>query len=472
MKENSNLSQNIKLPELGEGVTEGELIKWLVSKGDSIKTDQPVAEVMTDKAAMEVPSPLDGVVESFSAQEGDTVQVGQILLTIKGAPRGASAGPGNNDSRGASTGPGNNNSRGAGEQNLRGTQDKSPQGAEDKSLHGAGEPTNTTEDSSVLATPFTRRLARELGVSLSQIQGSGLAGRITKEDILNSRVARDKALRGAGDKSLHGAGDKSLRGVGDKVGVSLKQNPPSARTQGFSIPKEAQQKRIPLKGIRKKIAEKMQNSKTVIPHFTLLESADVEQLDKVKNAVKDMLNQPDSKKIKVTYLSFVMKCLLQTIKEFPELNASIDDFSNEVVIKNYYNFGFAVDTPRGLLVPVIKDLDKKSLMEVSFEIQTLAEKARAGNILPEEMSGGTITITNIGSLGGEYATPIINAPETAILGMYRIYVKPHWDGSAFVPKKTMNFSLTCDHRLIDGAVSARALKSFIHKVENPLTLFI
>ena len=167
-----------------------------------------------------------------------------------------------------------------------------------------------------------------------------------------------------------------------------------------------------------------------------------------------------------------MKCLLQTLKQFPELNASIDDVASEIVIKKYYNFGFAVDTPRGLLVPVVKNVDQKSLAELSFEIQTLAEKARAGNILPSDMTDGTITITNIGSLGGEYATPIINAPEAAILGMYRLYIKPFWDGAAFVPKKTMNFSLTCDHRLIDGAVSARALKFFVQKLEKPLSLFI
>ena len=195
----------------------------------------------------------------------------------------------------------------------------------------------------------------------------------------------------------------------------------------------------------------------------------MEQLDKVKNTVKDMLKE---KEIKVTYLSFVMKALLCTVKEFPALNASIDDFSKEVVIKKDYHFGFAVDTPRGLLVPVVKNVDKKSLLEISFGIQALAEKARAGNIQPEEMNGGTITITNIGSLGGEYATPIINAPESAILGMYRLYIKPCWDGSVFQPKKTMNFSLTCDHRLIDGAVSARAMKFFIQKIENPLSLFI
>ena len=442
----------IKLPELGEGVTEGELVKWLVSEGDSVKIDQPVAEVMTDKAAMEVPSPFDGEVKSFLAKEGDTIQVGQSFLAItpivvgNSGEKGSSA-KGKEPKSDEKIRPnGYKNSEEAKKADVSLPKEVVPPAkmlvvdstvglVEDKS----------SEDFSVLATPFTRRLARELGVTLSQIQGSGLAGRITKEDVLKHSGAKDS--------------QQGVSSVASSVRVAA----------GFSIAKDGPQERAPLKGVRKKIAEKMQLSKAVIPHFTLLESADVEQLDEVKNSVKEMLKD---RGIKVTYLSFVMKALLHTIKEFPELNAGIDDFSKEVVIKKYYHFGFAVDTPRGLLVPVVKDVDKKSLSEISFEIQTLAEKAREGEISPDDMSGGTITITNIGSLGGEYATPIINAPEVAILGMYRLYVKPYWDGSSFKPKKTMNFSLTCDHRLIDGAVSARVLKSFVHKIENPLNLFI
>ena len=428
------MSQNILLPELGEGVAEGELVKWLVSQGDSVQIDQPVAEVMTDKASMEVPSPIDGVVESFAAKEGDTIQVGDTLLVVNAS-----------ESKVESVKQEQKDSEK--QEIVQSTEKKPVASAVLRSIPPVqplepGKETDEDLDSSVLATPFTRRLAKEIGVSLNQIKGSGLAGRITKEDVLKYK---------------------------DKTGC-LEGKPVSVnQVSGFSIPQEEGQERQALKGIRKKIADKMQLSKAVIPHFTLMDSADVEQLDKVKNSVKDMLKDQE---VKVTYLSFVMKALLQTIKEFPELNAGIDDFSKEIVIKKYYNFGFAVDTPRGLLVPVIKDVDKKSLLEISQEIQNLAEKARTGSISPDDMSGGTITITNIGSLGGEYATPIINAPEVAILGMYRLYIKPHWDGTTFKPQKTMNFSLTCDHRLIDGAVSARVLKYFIHKIENPLNIFI
>ena len=415
--------KQVVLPDLGEGVMEGELVKWLVTIGESVKADQSLAEIMTDKATMEVPAPEDGVVESFLAKEGENIQVGKALLSLKVTERSSQV-----------------NRK---QSKLEDTKKQAPVSSQPEPLKNRLETTDSVELSSsddnideasdVLATPFVRCLAKKLAVSIHQIKGTGLSGRVTKEDILKHS-----------DQSLN---ETPLGMVAGGTKESI----------GFSVAVGENQDRTPLKGVRKKIAEKMQLSKKVIPHFTLMESADMEQLDQMKNTAKEMLEE---KNIKITYLSFVMKALLETIKEFPLLNASIDDFSKEIVIKGYYHFGFATDTPRGLLVPVLKDVDKKSLSEISVEIKDLAAKAREGKIQPDEMSGGTITITNIGSLGGEYATPIINPPESAILGMYRMFVKPHWDGEKFIPRKTMNFSLTCDHRLIDGAVSARALKFF------------
>lgn len=427
--------KQVVLPDLGEGVTEGELVKWLVAVGETVTIDQSLAEIMTDKATMEVPSPEDGVIESLLAKEGENVQVGGALLSLK--VKGTSSQVSEKQSQ----------SKDIKEQTVVTSPQseslkKKPETTDSMKLSSID---NTDEDSDVLATPFVRRLAKKLAVSINQIKGTGLSGRVTKEDILKYS-----------GQTLNG---KSTDIMSDKMQASI----------GFSVAVEKDQDRTPLKGVRKKIAEKMQLSKQVIPHFTLLESADVEQLEQMKNTAKEMLEEKD---IKVTYLSFVMKALLETVKEFPLLNASIDDFSKEVVTKNYYHFGFAADTPRGLLVPVLKDVDKKSLSEISVEIKDLATKAREGKIQADEMSGGTITITNIGSLGGEYATPIINPPESAILGMYRMFVRAHWDGEKFIPRKTMNFSLTCDHRLIDGAVSARALKFFVEKIQSPLSLFL
>ena len=426
--------KQVVLPDLGEGVTEGELVKWLVTIGESVKMDQPLAEIMTDKATMEVPSPEDGVVESLLAKEGENIQVGKALLSLKVIERSSQISE--KQSR------------------LEYTKKQTPAFSQPEPLKNRLETTDSVELSSsdkinevsnVLATPFVRRLAKKLAVPINQIKGTGLSGRVTKEDVLKHS---DQPLNAKPLGMATGGAKESI---------------------GFSVAVEENQDRNPLKGVRKKIAEKMQLSKKVIPHFTLMESADMEQLEQMKNTAKEMLEE---KNIKITYLSFVMKALLETIKEFPLLNASIDDFSKEIVVKNYYHFGFAADTPRGLLVPVLKDVDKKSLSEISMEIKDLAAKAREGKIQPDEMSGGTITITNIGSLGGEYATPIINPPESAILGMYRMFVKAYWDGEKFVPRKTMNFSLTCDHRLIDGAVSARALKFFIEKIQNPIGLFL
>ena len=395
----------IPLAELGEGVTEGELAKWLVKKGEQVKRDQPLAEIMTDKAVMEVPSPEEGLVEELLAQPGESVQVNAPLLSLRIAPAAS-------------------------------VKTSAP-------IKKVETSEKSKIENSTLALPLTRRLAQKLGVDLSSIKGTGLAGRITKEDV------------------------EKKAGVSSTDSIPTKPLDSSRPSAGFSIPFSEGQKRTALKGIRKKIALTMQASHQVIPPFTLLEEADMEQLEEMKNSAREMLED-----VKVTYLAFVMKALLQTVKEFPELNAGLDDFKQEIVRKNYYHFGFAVDTARGLLVPVLKDVDKKSLKEISQEIYELADKARLAQIKPEEMKDGTLTITNIGSLGGRSANPIINPPEAVILGMYRLFVKAHWDGEKFIPRKAMNFSLTCDHRLIDGAAAARALQFFVQKIEKPLGLFI
>jgi len=427
--------KQVVLPDLGEGVTEGELLKWLVAVGERVKMDQSLAEIMTDKATMEVPAPEDGVINALLVKEGESVQTGKALLSLKVTKKATSI---------IKKQPKNEEIK---EQMVTSSRlellKEKPETTDAVELSSADGMDTVSDD--VLATPFVRRLAKELTVPINQIKGTGLSGRITKEDILRY------------------SGQPFDRKHPDRVSYTTRE------AIGFSVAVEENQDRTPLKGVRKKIDEKMQLSTKIILHFTLLESADVEQLEQMKNTAKEILKE---KGIKVTYLSFVMKALLETVKKFPMLNASIDDFSKEVVIKNYYHFGFATDTPQCLLVPVLKDVNKKSLSEISEEIRDLANKAREGKMQPDEMSGGTITVTNIGSLGGEYAVPIINPPESSILGMYRIFVKAHWDGNKFVPRKTMNFSLTCDHRLIDGAVSARALKFFIEKIQNPVGLFL
>jgi pyruvate dehydrogenase E2 component (dihydrolipoamide acetyltransferase) len=213
----------------------------------------------------------------------------------------------------------------------------------------------------------------------------------------------------------------------------------------------------------------MQMAKHIIPHFTLMEEANVTQLVKMRTDIKDLAAK---KGVKVTFLPFVMKALIATIREFPQFNASIDDEGQDIVYKKYYNIGFAADTPQGLVVPVIKDADHKTILHLGAEIAELSEKARAGKLAVEDMRGATISITNIGSVGGTYATPIINHPEVAILGMYKISKRPFWTGTQFEPVDVMNVTITADHRLIDGAVAANFLKSFVGRLENPGMLML
>jgi len=424
-------TQNVKLPDVGEGVTEGELVRWLVKIGDSVKADQPVVELMTDKATVEVPSPFAGTVKELKYKEGDVVPIESVLLVL--------------DSDAAAA-PEQVNAPVA-----KDTQKQAPppqQQAQAMSASGGSAGADfypPVAGSNVLATPATRRLARETGVDINQLQGSGLAGRVTQEDV-------QKAKGGA---SAPGAPAR----------MPMKDIPrPAVISQGGAM-----EERVPLRGVRKKIAENLQMAKQIIPHFTLMEEARVDQLVAMRTQAKE---HAEKYGVKVTYLPFVMKALIATCREFPMFNASMDDAVAEIVYKKYFNVGFAADTPNGLMVPVVKNADFKTVLQISQEINTLGAKARDGKLALDDMKGASITITNIGSVGGLYATPIINHPEVAILGMYKIMDKPVWDGKEFVRGQFMNFTITCDHRLIDGAVAANFMKAFVARIENPSQLML
>ena len=434
-------SVDVKLPELGEGVTEGELVKWLVKPGDSVKADQAVAEIMTDKATVEVPSPVAGTVKELKFKSGEVVKVESVLLTLTSTGGPAVAAPSH-----ASTG--NGSAKPA-------TPPAAPSSQPAPAMMSAGGAGANfyppAADSKVLATPATRRLAREMGVDINVLSGSGLAGRVTREDVM---------------------GAKGNTGVTQGAGATRASTPQTTMTiprMAYQGPQGAQETREPLRGIRKKVAENLQMAKHVIPHFTLMEEAEVNELVTLRESLKDYA---EKNKTKVTYLPFVIKALVATIREFPMFNASIDDAAQEIVYKNYFNIGFAADTPQGLLVPVIKDADRKSILEISKEIIDLSARARDGKLKLEEMKGATITITNIGSVGGTYATPIINHPEVAILGMYKIQDKPVIRDGKLEAIKVMNYTITCDHRLIDGAVAARFMKAFVGRIQKPGTLMM
>jgi pyruvate dehydrogenase E2 component (dihydrolipoamide acetyltransferase) len=444
-------TKNVQLPELGEGVTEGELVKWLVKVGDKISPDQPVAEMMTDKATVEVPSPIAGVVKEIQKKEGDVIEVGSVMLVVETDGAATVSAP---------TAPKPVATQPAAAATQPAIMMASAPIAKTAAVQtsGGADVYPPVTDARVLATPATRRLARESGVDLNQVRGTGVAGRVTREDVMGSGGA--------------GAVSAGMPSVGNGSTSALQM--PSIPRPGYQGPAGAAEERVALRGIRKKIAENMQMAKHVVPHFTLMDEANVTALVSMREELRAVGEKAG---VKITYLPFVMKALIATVREFPMFNASIDDAAQEIVYKKYFNVAFAADTPNGLLVPVIKNADSKTILQLSREINDLAKRARDGKLALDEMKGATITVTNIGSVGGQYATPIINHPEVAIMGMYKIQEKPVIKRDAagnmsLDSIRTMGFTITADHRLIDGAVAANFLKAFIARIENPGVLML
>lgn len=413
-------TKNLTLPDIGEGVTEGEMVAWLVKEGDTVEADQPVAEVMTDKATVEVPAPESGVVKQLISKEGDVIPVGEKMMVMELGSGAAASTPA-----------------------VAATEAPAPAAVAATPAPRSVMIEPPVADSTVLASPSTRRFARESNMDINQVTGTGLAGRVTRDDV-SAQVG----------------------------GVPMAAPTAAPATVNFPVRNFTNQadERVPLRGIRKKIAENLQMAKRVIPHFTIMDEADVTALVKLRTQAK---KAGEKYGVKVTYLPFVMKALVATLHEYPMFNASIDDDAGEIVYRKNFNIGFAADTPNGLMVPVIKNADQKSILELSAEITDLSTRARAGKLKPDEMKGATITITNIGSVGGTCATPIINHPEVAIIGMYKMTKKPVFvDEGKFKTASVMNYTVTADHRLIDGAVAANFLKSLFAKLENPAELMI
>ena len=439
---------NIELPEIGEGVNEGELVHWIVQPGDKLEVDQPIAELMTDKATVEVPTPLAGTVMELNFSEGDNIEVGQALITLEVSETTKTK------EESAQSKVDKEKTEGKGLDQTPGTKTTPPMSSNSGLPSHQGQPNQmettspisldpTSASSQVLASPFARRLARENKVDIYQVTGTGLSGRVTAEDV----------LKVSSPSTIADSPETKHRNIWELT------PPPKV-----SVPTMGAEERVPLRGIRKKIAENMQMAKRVIPHFTLMDEANLSSLVRLRQELKPTAEEMG---VKVTYLPFVMKALMITIGEFPKFNASIDDTTQEIVYKKYFNIGFATDTPKGLLVPVIKNADQKTIYQLSREIGELAIKARQGQLGLDEMKGACFTITNIGSIGGICATPIINPPEVSIFGMYRLQKRPIIKDGSLEEASFMNFTVTCDHRLIDGAEAARFLSAFLARMENP-----
>ncbi len=420
------MAYEFKLPDLGEGLTEGEIVEWLVKEGDSIEESQVFVKVETDKAVLEIPSPRKGMVLQIGAAAGDTVQVGQVILVIgeEGEKAKPVAKPKEAEER-PSVG-------------VVGVLEEAPEEVEEKKGKAPAEavPAPPGKRVEVFAMPAVRRLAREFNVDLTTIKGSGPQGRITKEDVQK-----------AGEKEEEKPPEKA-----EAVKTARKYD-----MYGYV-------ERVALRGMRKTIARAMVKSKYTAPHVTTNDDADVTRLVALRQKEK---GKAAEKGIHLTFLPFVIKAVVSGLEEHPYVNASLDDETEEIILKKYFNIGVAVDTKDGLMVPVVKNAKEKSILQLADELTTLSEKARSRSIDLADLKGGTFTITNYGTVGGIYGSPIINYPEVAILGLGKLQDKPMVVEGKIEVRKVLPLSLSFDHRVVDGAEAARFLNTVIDHLEDP-----
>ena len=420
------------MPDIGEGVVEGEIVSWKVKEGDKVKLDQALVEVMTDKATVELPSPRAGTVKKLYFKEGDIAPVGKILVTIEEDGAAASAGNGNGKPGGHAEAPRAHVPVHAPTSTVQAAPQTSSRGSSGIEVVDA-----TTSRERVLATPATRRLARQLGVEIGRVPATGKHGRVTTDDVKNFKEAPASA-------------------------------PQAARTP-VSIARGGDEERIPLRGIRKKIAESMSRSVHTAAHFTYVEEVDMTELVTVRERAK---TRAAERGVKLNYLPFIVKACVSGLKKWPVLNASLDEATQEIVRKRYYHIGIAAQGPHGLAVSVVRDADKRSIFDLSKEIERLGEAVRAGTATRDELTGSTFTISSLGKLGGVLATPIINFPEVAIVGVHKIEEKPAVRNGQIVARHLMNLSISVDHRLADGWDGAMFLQDVKSLLEDPTTMFM
>lgn len=433
------MSKEFRFPDLGEGVAEGELVKWLVHEGDHVKEDQDVAEVETDKALVNIPSPFAGIVEKLHYKEGEKIPVGSVLLSFQDEPGSPQAAPTQEEpvKKPASPQASRELSHAAAAQ----TMEQAPEA-----------PMSVSKDKlPVLATPHTRKLARDLGLDIETVRGSGENGRVTEEDLR-------KAASFAGQKT-------------ETVPISPNKSAVTASSAADGAAEDFEKygpvTRIPVKGIRRKISENMLKAAHQTVMVTHIDEAEVDALIQLRHEKK---KYAEERGVKLTMLPFLMKACVIALKNYPYLNASLID--DEIVLKDYFNFGFAVDTDSGLMVPVIRDVDQKSIMRLATELATLSEQARKRSIALEALKGHSFSITNIGSIGGRAFTPILHYPDSAILGLGRTYQKPVVRNGEVKVASVLPLCLTFDHRVTDGATAARFTNDVVKYLGDPDLLLL
>ena len=501
--------KEFKLPDVGEGVAEGELVSWQVSPGDTVSEGDIVAEVETDKALVEVPSRYDGTVKELFAEEGEIVPVGDVIISFE-------------------VGEVDEGDEEAEAPDTEGEPGESTDEAKTDTEEAAAA---ETPEGRVFAPPAARRLARELGVDIADVEGSGPGGRISEQDVRASHESTEEhdetadetpvtpgeeveTPPGAGASETVSASDSpeamrettlatpATRNLADELGVDLDAVPTEKTRDGeafveeedvraFAEQKEAEgaaeasagadagaasttaeperEETVPYRGVRRTIGEQMATSKYTAPHVTHHDTAEIDQLVETREELKQTAEE---KGTRLTYMAFVLKAVVAGLKEYPILNSELDEEEGVIRLKNYYNIGIAVATDAGLMVPVVKNVDEKGLLELADEVQELAAKARDRSISREEMQGGTFTITNFGAFGGEYATPIINYPETAILGLGAVEQRPVVEEGEVVAAHTLPLSLAIDHRVIDGAEAAKFTNTVKEYLAEPTKLLL
>lgn len=411
-----------KFPELGEGLHEGEIVKLHIKQGDTITDEDVIMDVQNDKSVVEVPSPVSGKIVDIKVKEGQVYRVGEVVATIEVEGEQGEAEPSTKETKDE-------------------TKETAFERASEKISEKVSENVSVKDAKLVLATPSVRKLAREKGVELTQVTASGRNGRITKEDLL---------------------------GFSDEGNIeTIKEEDLNNQAVLPTHTVDPAEERIPFKGIRKAVANAMVRSVYTAPHVTLMDEVDVSLLVALREKAKPVA---EMKGIKLTYLPFIVKALIAGARQFPMVNATLDEEHNEMVYKKYYNIGIATDTDHGLIVPVIADADRKNIWSIAMAITDLSTRGREGKLALHEMKDSTITITNIGSAGGMFFTPIINFPEVAILGTGRITEKPVVKDGQIMAAHVMSLSLSFDHRVIDGATAQNFLNYMKQLLADPQLL--
>jgi pyruvate dehydrogenase E2 component (dihydrolipoamide acetyltransferase) len=483
------MTVEFKLPDLGEGIHEAEIIGVKVKEGEMVKEDQIIFEVETDKAVVEIPSPHAGAVAKIHVSQGQLVTVGSVMISYDLAGKGEKPAATQDKAAQAKAAPEK-------EQEKATEQVKAKEQAKEPAL-AAARAGNTNSGNSTVevdrsrpvpATPATRRLARELGVDLYSIKATGPAGRVLKEDVmacaagsLEARISADAPLKTPAAPVQQGQAKTAAPSMKDKYGSGNESGEPATKAPLMPLSNSSGQpveypdfskfgpvERLPLKSIRRKIAINMTQAWTHVPHVTHFDEANVTELTGlISKYEKEFAARSGDSRIRPTLTVFTIKALASALKLYPQFNSSLDENTGEIVVKHYYNIGVAVATDRGLIVPVIRDVDQKSFYDIAAELADIAAKTRAGKVELDKLQGGTFTLTNIGAIGGTSMSPMVNFPEAAILGMARASQKPIVKDGALAIGTILPLAMSFDHRLADGAEAAYFVQHVVKLLEDP-----